>query len=153
MANFFFSDAEKKFGPPKTVGRPTEKKKFDFSKEKSKRTCILKHSVFAFMPWCSDRARNTRFWPMFEIGYRIRCLHLQIPSHHGQEKKSLFFSSKPRAIHAFTNIPFLYSCHGAHTRSGTPDSDQFLKSAIGTDVSTSENRPSPDRKKKIFFFE
>ena len=86
------------------------------------------------------------------IRYRNRRLTSVNQSHHRQEKKSWFFSSKLKTKHAFLNTKFLDSCHGAQTGTETPDSDQFLKSAIRTDVSTSEIRPSPDRKKKVFFF-
>ena len=56
----FFFLTQKKSSDPKNSRTTNRKKKFNFSKETSKRTCIFKHSVFAFMPWCSDRTRNTR---------------------------------------------------------------------------------------------
>ena len=82
-----------------------------------------------------------------------RRLDLQKPTNPGQKKKSFFFSSRPRIVNAFSNIPFLDSCNGAQTGHGTPERHHNLKKAEwAADVWTSKNRPTPDRKKKVFFF-
>ena len=44
-----------------------------------------------------------------------RRLDLQKPTNPGQKKKSFFFSSRPRIVNAFSNIPFLDSCQGTQT--------------------------------------
>ena len=55
--------------------------------------------------------------------------------------------------HAFSNILFFDSCNGAQTGHGTPERHNLKKAEWAADVWTSKNRPTPDRKKKVFFFE
>ena len=81
-----------------------------------------------------------------------RRLYLQKPSQLGQKKKIFFFSSKPRIVNVFSNIPFLHSCDGVKTGHGTPERHQNLKAEWAADVWTSKNQPTLDRKKKVFFF-
>ena len=78
-----------------------------------------------------------------------RRLDLQKPTNPGQKKKSFFFSSRPRIVNAFSNIPFLDSCNGAQTGHGTPERHYLKKAEWAADVWTSKSRPTSDRKKKF----
>ena len=72
---------------------------------------------------------------------------------YANRKKKQYFLRRPQIVHAFSNIPFLDSCNGAQTGHGTPERHHNLKKAEwAADVWTSKNRPTPDRKKKVFFF-
>ena len=71
-----------------------------------------------------------------------------------QKKKSSIFPRRHRNVHAFSNIPFLHSCHGAQTGHGTPERHHNLKKPNGRATFVPPKTiPTWSEKKNIFFFE